>query len=35
MGYAAALAWMFAILIIVLTWVQLRVSKSWVYYGGE
>lgn len=35
MGYAAALAWLFAILIIFLTWLQLRTSKSWVYYGGE
>ena len=35
MGYASALAWLFAILIIFLTWLQLRTSKSWVYYGGE
>jgi len=35
MGYASALAWMFAALIIFLTWVQLRTSRMWVYYGGE
>lgn len=35
MGYASALAWLFAILIIVLTWVQTRIAKSWVYYAGE
>lgn len=34
MGYAAALAWLFAILIVVLTWIQLRLSRSWVYYAG-
>jgi multiple sugar transport system permease protein len=35
MGYASALAWLFAILIIFLTWVQMRLARSWVYYGGE
>jgi ABC-type sugar transport system permease subunit len=35
MGYASALAWLFALLIIVLTWVQMRLARSWVYYGGE
>ena len=35
MGYAASLAWMFAIAIILLTWVQLRMSRMWVYYAGE
>jgi multiple sugar transport system permease protein len=34
LGYAAALAWLFAILIIALTWLQLRASRSWVYYAG-
>lgn len=34
MGYASALAWLFALLIILLTWIQLRTSKSWVYYAG-
>ncbi len=35
MGYAAALAWLFALLIIGLTLLQVRLSRSWVYYGGE
>jgi multiple sugar transport system permease protein len=34
MGYAAALSWLFAVLIIALTWFQFRVSRSWVYYAG-
>ena len=34
MGYAAALSWLFAVLIITLTWFQFRVSRSWVYYAG-
>ena len=35
LGYAAALAWLFAVLIIFLTWLQLKTSRAWVYYGGE
>ncbi|TAK20742.1 MAG: sugar ABC transporter permease [Chloroflexota bacterium] len=35
MGYASALAWLFAVLIVFLTWVQMRFARSWVYYGGE
>jgi multiple sugar transport system permease protein len=35
MGYASALAWMFALLIIVLTGLQIRLSRTWVYYGGD
>lgn len=34
MGYAAALSWLFAVLVIVLTWIQIRTSRSWVYYAG-
>jgi ABC-type sugar transport system permease subunit len=35
MGYAATLAWLFAIIIIALTLLQQRLSSSWVfYYGG-
>ena len=34
MGYASALAWMFALLIIALTGL-IRLSKTWVYYGGD
>ncbi|MBI2940866.1 MAG: sugar ABC transporter permease [Chloroflexi bacterium] len=35
MGYASALAWMLAVLIIFLTWVQFKTAGFWVYYGGE
>lgn len=36
MGYAAALAWILFAIILVLTLIQLWVSKRWVYYeGGE
>ena len=34
LGYGSALAWVFAFILIVLTLVQLRVSKSYVYYAG-
>jgi multiple sugar transport system permease protein len=34
MGYAAALSWFFAIIIVTLTWIQFRISQSWVYYAG-
>lgn len=36
MGYAAALAWILFAIILVLTLIQLWISKRWVYYeGGE
>jgi multiple sugar transport system permease protein len=35
MGYAAAMAWILFIIIIVLTLIQLRLSKRWVYYEGD
>ena len=36
MGYASALAWILFIIIVVLTVLQFRLSRSWVYYeGGE
>lgn len=36
MGYASALAWLLFVIILVFTLIQLRLSKSWVYYeGGE
>lgn len=35
MGYAATLAWLFALIIVSLTLIQQRLSKRWVfYYGG-
>lgn len=35
MGYAAALAWFFALIVISLTVFQMRLSKRWVFYYGE
>lgn len=35
MGYAAALAWFFALVIIALTILQMGLSKRWVFYYGE
>lgn len=36
MGYASAMAWFFAIIIVSMTLLQLRLSKRWVfYYGGQ
>ncbi len=35
MGYGAALAWFFAIIIITLTVFQMQLSKRWVFYYGE
>jgi len=36
MGYASALAWIFFILVIGLTYLQVRWSETWVHYeGGE
>lgn len=35
MGYAAALAWFFAILIVILTLIQIRLSRRLVFYYGE
>jgi len=35
MGYASALAWIFTLIVLVLTYSQLRLSRRWVYYAGE
>jgi multiple sugar transport system permease protein len=35
MGYASALAWIFTLILLVLTIVQFRVSRHWVHYEGE
>lgn len=36
MGYASALAWLLFVIILIFTLIQLRLSKTWVYYeGGE
>jgi len=34
-GYGAALAWFFAVIIVLLTIVQTRLSKRWVFYYGD
>lgn len=35
MGYASAIAWMLFLLITVITFVQFRLAKRWVYYEGD
>jgi multiple sugar transport system permease protein len=35
MGYAAALAWIFFVIVLAITYVQVRLSGRWVYYAGE
>ena len=34
-GYASALAWVFMVLVVSLTTVNVRLSNRWVYYEGE
>jgi multiple sugar transport system permease protein len=34
MGYASALAWIFAAILLLLTVLQLRLARRWVYYAG-
>lgn len=31
-GYAAALAWEFFVIVMIITYIQFRMSKNWVYY---
>jgi multiple sugar transport system permease protein len=35
MGYGSALAWIFVITLLVFTFLQMRLSKRFVYYAGE
>jgi multiple sugar transport system permease protein len=35
MGYAAALAWVFFVVVLGFTYLQLRFARSWVYYEGS
>ncbi|MEV4619073.1 sugar ABC transporter permease [Asanoa sp. NPDC049573] len=35
MGFASAMAWLLFLVILLITIVQVRVSKRWVYYEGE
>lgn len=34
-GYASAMAWLLFVITLVLTFIQLRVSRRWVYYEGR
>jgi multiple sugar transport system permease protein len=35
MGYAAAMAWILFLIILLLTLIQFRLAERWVYYEGE
>ncbi len=35
MGYGAALAWIFVVVLMAFTYLQLHLSRRWVYYAGE
>ena len=35
MGYASALAWLLFIILMILTFIQFRLAKRWVYYEDE
>ena len=35
MGFASAMAWLFLVIVLVLTALQFRWSASWVYYAGD
>jgi multiple sugar transport system permease protein len=35
MGYASAMAWLLFAVIMIITFIQIRLSKRWVYYEGE
>lgn len=35
MGYASALAWIFLVIVLTLTMINVRLSRRWVYYEGE
>ncbi len=35
MGYGSALAWIFFVIVITLTIINVQMSRRWVYYEGE
>lgn len=35
MGYASALAWVLFVVIMIITFIQIRTSRRWVYYEGD
>ena len=34
MGYGSALAWLFVVMLLIFTYIQLTISRRWVYYAG-
>ena len=34
MGYASALAWIFVVILVAFTYMQMRLSQRWVFYAG-
>ncbi len=35
LGYGAAMAWVLFVILVVLTLINMRISKKWVFYAGE
>jgi multiple sugar transport system permease protein len=35
MGYASALAWLFFVIVLIITLAQFRLSNRWVFYASE
>ena len=35
MGYASAMAWVFLLIVLALTWFQFWAQKRWVFYAGD
>jgi multiple sugar transport system permease protein len=35
MGFASAMAWIFLVIVLALTWLQFWGQKRWVYYAGD
>lgn len=35
MGYGSALAWIFVLILLIFTYIQMQLSNRWVYYAGE
>ena len=34
MGYGSALAWLFVVVLLFFTFIQMQLSERWVYYEG-
>ena len=34
MGYGSALAWIFVVVLLIFTYIQIILSRRWVYYAG-